>query len=282
MVLLTPRQRHIDCFGKASTMADHLVELASEQGCYRLGAQLGSGTWCDTYEAVDARTHTPVVAQLFHPVLTRDAAFRERLLGILAAVAPLRHPALVAVLGFGTAAGSRVWKVQERVLGRSLLAWTTEGRLPPARGIEVVTALADALAAAHDRGLVHGGPHPGVVRIAGTAAAPRPKLSDLGHAVADRAAAGPRLSGTVSFHHEAWAPEVRAGREPTAASDVYGLGSLLRTCLSAGGAPPAPELAAELAAVTRRAMAPEPGDRFATAAAMKAALERVRHEHSRV
>ncbi|MEO3755611.1 hypothetical protein [Streptomyces sp. B6B3] len=263
-------------------MADHVVELVAESGRYRLGARLGTGTWCDTYRAVDARTSAPVVAQLFHQDLTADAAFRERLLGILSAVAALRHPALVAVLDFGTMSGSRVWKVQERVAGRSLLAWTAEGRLHPDQAIEVVLALADALTAAHHHGVVHGGPHPGVVRIAGTGAAPRPKLSDLGHAVADRAAAGPRLSGTVAFHHETWAPEVRAGGEPTVASDVFGLGALLRTVLASGGTTAPPEPAAALAAVARRATAREPGDRFATVAAMRTALERARRTtHSR-
>lgn len=112
---------------------------------------------------------------------------------------------------------------RELIVGRTLEALLADGPMPAARAATLVAPLADALAAAHREGLVHGALRPSALRILGADDAAIPCL--LGFALTRPAADDLELA--------AWAaPEVFDGATPTRHADLYGLGLLLYTLLT--------------------------------------------------
>ena len=116
------------------------------------------------------------------------------------------------------------WLVMEYVEGQSLAELIREvGSLPPTRVAEIGSAVASALARAHERGIVHRDIKPGniLIDLAGT-----PKISDFGIARAqadDQLTQTGFMTGTPGY----LSPELARGGDPTAASDVWALGATL-------------------------------------------------------
>ena len=161
--------------------------------------------------------------------------------------------------------------------------------------------LAGALAAAHEAGVAHGGVKPTNVLVtdADDDATASARLGDFAHGSWRVAASSPVSDGAVLGF---CAPEVLEGSEPDAAADVYSLGATLHFALS-GEVPFAPagdetlmrtlrrilsepvtdvrplRVPDDLAGVIETAMAKEPGDRFASAAALGEALQAVQRAH---
>jgi serine/threonine-protein kinase len=164
-------------------------------------------------------------------------------------------------------------------------------RLPPERVLELARGILEGVAFAHEEGVVHGDLKPENVLLTATG---EPKIADLGLSRARRrellvrkneidASIGTEKSkvrGTFDY----LAPEVRAGGEITARSDVYALGVLIYEVLT-GARPlglfalPAAILAGEgvtvapeLDRIVARALAHEPDDRYEDASRMLADL----------
>lgn len=108
---------------------------------------------------------------------------------------------------------------------------TIRGALPLGEVVTTVTPLATALAELAQAGVVHGDVSPGNVLFT---AQGRPVLADLSAARLVDDGWPETVVGTTGFT----APEVIAGRPPTAASDVWSLGALLWYARTGGGTPP--------------------------------------------
>jgi serine/threonine protein kinase len=141
------------------------------------------------------------------------------------------------------------WLVMEYVEGQSLAEQIRdEGALPPTRVAAIGSAVASALARAHDRGIVHRDIKPGNILInkAGT-----PKISDFGIARAhtdDQLTQTGFMTGTPGY----LSPELARGGNPNAATDVWALGATLYYAVE--GQPPYESQAnplATLAAIAR-------------------------------
>lgn len=148
------------------------------------------------------------------------------------AAAALNHPNVVSVYDVVNHAG-RPWLVMEYVEGSTLgEVLQTQGPLSPQRAAEVGSALADALAAAHERGIVHRDVKPGNVLVDRTG---RPKISDFGIARAhgdEQLTVSGYLTGTPAY----LSPELARGGDPDGASDVWALGATLYVAVE--GRPP--------------------------------------------
>ena len=159
----------------------------------------------------------------------------DRLMGLHSeawAMSTVTHPAVAQIHGVESWRG-RPFLVVEFLAGGTLEDRLRDGPLAPSQAVSVVARLADALAALHEKGCLHGDVKPSNI---GFTAEGSPKLLDFGlaHSVDDAAMVG----GTLPY----LSPEVLTGRPAEAADDVWSLCVVLYEMVSgrhpfAGGAP---------------------------------------------
>ncbi|MBI4577003.1 MAG: serine/threonine protein kinase [Planctomycetes bacterium] len=271
------------------TRADEEGELPTFPGFEVLG-WVGRGGMGRIYRARQTAIDRVVALKTLHPGLAANARVARRFLREARLAARLDHPNIVALYDAGEDRG-RFYLVLEFVEGPTLEALMAQGRpLPLGLVLDLGRQVAEALAHAADRGVVHRDVKPGNILVA---AGQRAKLADFGLARAadesgfSRITRDGALLGTLHYV----APEqVVAAAEVDGRADVYGLGATLFHALSgrppfAGRAgadlvravvdlPPGAirEARAEVpeaaAAIVRRAMAKDPEARYPHAGAM--------------
>lgn len=188
-------------------------------GTFRLLHEISGGGMGVVYRGEDLALERPVAIKMLRPDLGVDKEFTERFRREAAMLAHLRHPNLVQVYSFGTTEGESYF-VMELVEGESLEQAIERGRLEGSAMslwdlASVVEQIASALSALHERGIVHRDVKPANVIIDPFQA--RAVLVDVG--IAHQHEQQRTIAGTPGFV----APEVIAGGEATARSDVYGL-----------------------------------------------------------
>ena len=254
---------------------------------YELEERLGAGGMASVYRGTDRLLDRTVAVKVLDRMLGRDPEFVERFRREARAAAGLTHPGTVSVYDTGEDAGRR-FIVMELVEGETLAdLLAREAPLHPDRAAVLGAEVLEALAAAHDRGLVHRDVKPGNVLLTPEG---EPKVTDFGIA---RAAAsetltmGSKVLGTAAY----LAPEQARGRRVDARCDLYAMGCVLYEMLA--GAPPftgesvisiatkhlheePPPLPRSvppaIASVVMRALEKDPEDRFPDARAMGDAL----------
>lgn len=199
-------------------------------GGYTVVAPLGSGGMGAVYRVVDDGGNVAAL-KLLHPEVGADPVARARLLREVAALQRLRHPAVARVLD-AEVDSTEAFLVTELVAGDSLdQAVRRDGPLRAAPLADLADALADALAAVHDAGVVHRDLKPSNVMMTGDG----PVLIDFGLA---RTADDTPLTATtlVAGSPGFLAPELVDGGEPTPAVDWWGWAAVL--AFAATGRPP--------------------------------------------
>jgi eukaryotic-like serine/threonine-protein kinase len=260
---------------------------------YRLERRLGVGGMATVELALDTRLERRVAVKLLAEHLAQDSSFVSRFRREALAAARLVHPNIVQVFDFGADVDSgRPFIVMEWVDGPSCAEILRElGRLEPGDAVSILTEACRGLDYAHRNGVVHRDVKPGNLlrgRDGGHV-----KLADFGIAKAtehsDMTKVGSVL-GTAAY----LSPEQARGEPAGPASDLYALG-VVSYQLLAGRLPyeaasltdlarqqdtvePPPlhevdsEIPRALSLVVARALAREPGERFADAASMERAL----------
>ncbi|WP_412102879.1 protein kinase domain-containing protein [Plantactinospora sp. KLBMP9567] len=195
---------------------------------YRLDERIAGGGMGDVWRGTDEVLGRTVAVKILLPALLDEPGFAERFRGEARTMATINHPGVVDVYDYGSDQ-QIAFLVMEYVEGDALSRTLSRvGRLTPARTMALVAQAADALQAAHDKGIVHRDVKPGnlLVRPNGTLV-----LTDFGIArsalVGQLTAAGSVL-GTASYI----SPEQAAGEVATACSDVYALGVVAYQCLA--------------------------------------------------
>lgn len=265
-------------------------------GRYRLARPVGSGAMGAVWLARDERLDRDVaLKQVFSQGSVGDDEAEHRRAAVLRegrAAARVRHEHAVTVQDV-TVDGGRAWLVMDHFPSESLgTQLRRTGPLPVPEAARIGAAVAGALAAAHDAGVVHADVKPGNVLV-GESRPPTAKLTDFGIARMMSEAAGSGeddIVGTPVY----FSPEVARGLDPTPASDVFSLGSTVWTLVTgsppfgsdedtrallrrvATGELPDTDPVGALGPVLSRLMAPHPADRpdAAAAAELLAALAR--------
>ncbi len=262
-------------------------------GRFELEELVGKGGMSSVYRAQDRLLERTVAIKLLHEHYSRDEDYVERFRREARAAAQLSHPNIVTVIDRGEDSG-RQFIVFEYIDGQNLKELIqSKGRLPVRTALELSIEAGHALAFAHQHGLVHRDVKPQNVLLGNGEV----KVTDFGIARSADVQQGLTQTGTVLGTSDYIAPEQASGQPVSALSDVYSLGVVVYELL-AGEPPysgenfvavamqhvndPVPSVAAvrpdvplRLDAALRRAMAKEPGDRFASMADFVAELEAV-------
>jgi eukaryotic-like serine/threonine-protein kinase len=259
---------------------------------YRLTSRIARGGMAEVWEATDEVLSRPVAVKLLLPHLAADAAFHARFHREAMAAARLSHPHIVSIYDTCSTTETEAI-VMELVRGTTLRELLdAKGSLPPSRAVAIARQVADALAHAHQSGLVHRDVKPGNILLADDG---RVLVTDFGIAKAAEAASDLTDAGQIVGTAKYLSPEQVQGKPLDGRSDVYALGVVLYEMLC--GRPPfAAEtstatalarltseplrprqiragLSREVEDLVLRTMAREPDARFASASALCSALD---------
>jgi serine/threonine-protein kinase len=274
----------------------HPDDWVGEELCgkWRIDELIGVGGMAAVYAAT-ARDGTRVAIKLLHAYFADDDDMRRRFLREGYAANRVKHPAVVSAHADGVAPGDLAFLVLELLEGAPLDELVDdEGRLPTDRVLRIADQVLDALAAAHDEGVLHRDLKPENLIVDGDDVV---RLVDFGIAYLDDQGPGPRMTvqgyamGTPGF----MAPEQARGDwdEVDGTTDLWSLGATMFALITGHDvfmgspnqvlvasmtkeAPPihdlAPDLPAEVAAIIDRSLAFEQGDRWPNARAMQRAV----------
>jgi len=269
--------------------------IGTELAGYRIESVIGRGGMGVVYLAEQLGLRRKVALKLLAPELAENIGFRERFEHESRAAAAIDHPNIIPLFDAAEAEGL-LFLTMRYVEGIDLKALLeAESPMPLERVLDIVGQVANALDAAHARGLVHRDVKPGNVLIAagvGREASDHCYLTDFG--VTKDTSSGIALTapgefvGTIDYV----APEQIDG-QPESATDQYALACMTFECLT--GRPPykgksdidtmyahmtadppsvvelRPDLPPGLDEVIAKAMAKSPQDRYETCSAMVAA-----------
>ncbi len=131
---------------------------------YRILAKLGEGGMGIVFLAEDERLHRKVALKTLPPALAEDPQRLARFEREVKSVATLNHPNIVTIYSVEEADGRRFFTM-EHVEGKTLSQVIPEGGLPLKEFLRIAVPLADALAAAHAKGIQHRDLKPGNVMV---------------------------------------------------------------------------------------------------------------------
>src|SRR5215218_8041686 len=258
-------------------------------GRYRLDERIASGGMGDVWRGTDEVLGRTVAIKIMLLALLEERGFVERFRTEARTMATINHPGVVRIYDFGH--DQVAYLIMEYIEGEPLSRTLNRvGRLTPARTMSLVAQTAEALHAAHEKGVVHRDVKPGnlLVRPNGTLV-----LTDFGIA---RSAAAAQLTATGAVLGTATyiSPEQAMGEQATRLSDIYALGVVAYQCLAGRRpfegenpleiamrhvreAPPQlpPDIPPPVRAIVERAMAKDPAARWPSAAAFSAVARRV-------
>jgi len=197
---------------------------------YELEELVGTGGMSSVYRARDRLLERNVALKVLHPHYGSDEEYVERFRREARAVARLSHPHIVTVIDRGEDDGQQ-YIVFEYVDGENLKQLVERsGPLPLWRVVDLGVAVADALAFAHEQGLIHRDVKPQNVLLTPDGDA---KVTDFGIARSLEVEHGVTQTGTVLGTSNYLSPEQASGRATTPATDVYSLGVVLYELLTA-------------------------------------------------
>jgi serine/threonine-protein kinase len=270
-------------------------------GRYELGDPLGRGGMAEVRRGVDLRLNRPVAVKILRKDLASDSVFRTRFRREAQSAAGLNNPSIVAVFDTGEESDpvtgiSVPFIVMELVEGQTLRAVLTGGhQLPPKRALEVTQGVLDALGHSHDAGIVHRDIKPANVMLT---PAGEVKVMDFGiaRAVADTSSDLTQTAAVIGTA-QYLSPEQARGETVDLRSDIYSTGCLMyellvgrppfvgETAISLAyqhvreaPVPPSqhnPLIHPQIEAITLKALAKDPGDRYQSAREMKGDIARV-------
>jgi eukaryotic-like serine/threonine-protein kinase len=217
----------------------------STVGRFEIEREAASGGAGTVYRARDPDSGRPVAVKVIRGVHPADL---ERFSREARTLAQIRHPGVVRSIEHGTTDAGDPYLVMEWLDGEDLRDRLARTGLTIAESVTLARRVAEALAAVHERGLIHRDIKPGNLFLpAGVVS--DVKIIDFGLARGD-GSLGPTQTGVVVGTPSYMAPEqARGQRDIDARADLYALGCVLFKCLTGRVPFPGKDLMAVLAKV---------------------------------
>jgi tRNA A-37 threonylcarbamoyl transferase component Bud32 len=280
------------------SLLERRVQEAERLGQYRLKRFLGAGGMGDVYLAEHVLLKQPFAVKLLRPERILDDRILQRFEAEVQAMARLQHWNTVEIYDYGHAADGSFYYVMEYLPGMTLDQIVAQhGPLPSSRAIRMLLQVCNALNEAHSMGLTHRDIKPGNILVCERAGIyDVAKLLDFGLVKSieprdERLTMEGTIAGTPAF----MSPEQAAGiTTADVRSDIYSLGAVAYFLLTARPPfsnrsatqimaahiyePPLPisyyrsDVDPQLDAVVQRCLAKKPGERYADAESLAAAL----------
>jgi beta-lactam-binding protein with PASTA domain len=261
---------------------------------YRLVRPLGSGGMADVFLAHDSILDRNVALKVMSTRYASDDEFVERFKREAQSAAALSHPNIVSIFDRGASEDGTYYIAMEYLPGGTLKdRIMRKGALPARTAAAVALQIAEALQAAHERGVIHRDikPHNILITESGDV-----KVTDFGIARAASSSTMTRTGSILGTAHYI-SPEQAMGEHVGPSSDLYSLGVVLYEMLT-GELPydadtplgiamkhvnghlrqpkeVNPSVPAGINAITCRLLAKDPEDRYASDAELIEDLERV-------
>ncbi|MDQ3793011.1 MAG: Stk1 family PASTA domain-containing Ser/Thr kinase [Actinomycetota bacterium] len=263
---------------------------------YELRGPVGSGGMADVHLAQDNVLDRDVALKLLKEHYAQNQEFVERFIREAQSAAALSHPNIVSIFDRGASEDGTYYIAMEYLPGGTLKDHILKGgALAPRVAAEVALQTAEALYAAHNRGIIHRDIKPRNILITDSGDV---KVTDFGIARAADATTTSHLGdilGTAKY----MSPEQAMGERVGPASDLYSLGVVLYEMLTGGvpfevetpadvsakhaaGEPPPhprdvnPEISEGMDALVAKLLARDPAERYGSAAELVEELRRVR------
>ena len=268
------------------------LAAGAKLGSYEILVPIGAGGMGEVYRATDTKLGRDVALKVLPPEMAHDPDRLARFRREAKALAQLDHPNIVTIHSVEESDGVHFLTMQ-LVEGQPLDRLIAAAGLPLEQLVEVASALADALAAAHEKGIVHRDLKPANVMVTSEG---RVKVLDFGLAKDVRAAdlGGATLTsvsqtevGVVMGTPAYMSPEQASGRALDPRTDIFSLGVVLHematgrrpfdgdssaeliSAILRDSAPPVtdarPDLPSDLARIIRRCLEKDPRHRVQTA-----------------
>jgi serine/threonine-protein kinase len=236
------------------------LDSGSRLGRYEILALLGAGGMGEVYAAHDTRLDRDVAIKILTPSLSSDASALARFEREAKAIAALSHPAILAIHEFAIQDGT-AYVVTELLSGQTLRHRLAAGALSVRTAIDFAAQVADGLAAAHDKGLVHRDVKPenlfvtveGRAKILDFGLVHRGPLEPDGTTVT---ISPPTMPGTILGTVGYMSPEQALGRPVDFRSDQFSLGAVIYEMLSGRRPFARPSTPATLSAIVHDDPAP--------------------------
>ncbi|WP_018868685.1 MULTISPECIES: HDOD domain-containing protein [unclassified Thioalkalivibrio] len=254
---------------------------------FRVLETLGESTRDGLYVAHDGVLDRRVMVRTLTHHALGDTEARDELMRSARAVSRFRHPHCAAIFEAGPYEAG-LYLVFEYIEGETLDVFLEGARLPLDRALTLMREIVDALAAAHDQGIVHGSLQPANITVGKDGHA---RVTGLGLALPR---GGEQTAGHQTHTRHYLAPEQLRGGVPSCAADVFSLGALffellagqrafsgdsekeIADAIETGVSEPPSRVAGEgderLDAIVLRALQPDPHDRYATAHSLREAF----------
>ncbi|MEQ1763802.1 MAG: protein kinase [Pyrinomonadaceae bacterium] len=216
---------------------EHAKALApgNSIGHYKIEKAIGSGGMGEVYLATDTNLGRKIALKTLPPSFASDPSFLRRFRNEAQAAASINHPNVATVYSVEEFEGIK-FITMEYVEGKTLDRLTPEGGLAMKTFVEWLEPIAQALRAAHKRGIIHRDIKPGNIMISADGT---PKILDFGLAQFEQSLAGIRsmanditapgqIIGTPSY----MSPEQAEGSDVDIRSDIFSFGTVMYEALT--------------------------------------------------
>jgi len=222
------------------------VLTGARLGVYHVQERIGVGGMGEVYRARDTRLGRDVAIKILPPAFTADPDRLARFEREARVLAALNHPNIAAIYGLEeepAEAGPHVrGLVLELVEGETLAERIARGPVRVADALAIATQIADALDAAHEKGIVHRDLTPANIKITpggtvkvldfGLAKAIRPDGANAGHSNAPTMTTGGTREGAIIGTAAYMSPEQARGQPIDTRTDIWAFGCVLYEMLT--------------------------------------------------